>query len=77
MDFPHQDIVCRGAVKRKWQEGGEKLVEVDVWTKAEEEDDAGDGGGGVPVGAGLQPYASRPRAPPGGPASAGAHGCAG
>jgi hypothetical protein len=33
MDFPHQDIVCRGKVKRKWQENGEKLVELDVWTE--------------------------------------------
>src|SRR5438034_11668827 len=32
MDFPHQDIVCRGKVKRKWQENGEKLVELDVRT---------------------------------------------
>jgi acyl dehydratase len=33
MDFPHQDIVCRGKVKRKWEEGGAKLVELDVWTE--------------------------------------------
>ncbi len=33
MDLPHQDIVCRGKVKRKWEEGGEQLVELDVWTE--------------------------------------------
>jgi acyl dehydratase len=33
MDFPQQDIVCRGKVKRKWQENGAKLVEIDVWTE--------------------------------------------
>ena len=33
MDFPHKDIVCRGKVKRKWEEGAEKLVELDVWTE--------------------------------------------
>ena len=33
MDFPHTDIVCRGKVKRKWQDGGQKLAELDVWTE--------------------------------------------
>jgi acyl dehydratase len=33
MDFPHKDIVCRGKVKRKWQDGAQKLVEIDVWTE--------------------------------------------
>lgn len=33
MDMPDQAIACRGSVKRKWEEGGEKLAEVDVWTE--------------------------------------------
>jgi acyl dehydratase len=37
MDLPGQEIVCRGRVVRKWEEGGERLVEVSVWT----EDEAG------------------------------------
>lgn len=35
MDLPEQEIICRGRVVRKWQEGGEKLVEVSVWTENE------------------------------------------
>lgn len=35
MDLPGQEIVCRGRVVRKWEEGGEKLVEVSVWTENE------------------------------------------
>ncbi len=33
MDFPDQPIVCRGKVARKWQESGEKLVQLTVWTE--------------------------------------------
>ncbi len=33
MDFPDQDIVCRGVVTAKRQEGGENLVELDIWTE--------------------------------------------
>lgn len=33
MDFPNQDIICRGIVKRKWQANGDKLAEIDVWTQ--------------------------------------------
>ena len=33
MDLPHHDIVCRGKVKRKWEENGDKLVELDLWTE--------------------------------------------
>jgi acyl dehydratase len=36
MDFPDKPILCGGVVKRKWQEGGEKLVELELWTKNEE-----------------------------------------
>lgn len=33
MDLPNQDIICRGTVKRKWQENGVKLAEVEIWTQ--------------------------------------------
>ena len=36
MDFPDKEMVCGGVVKRKWEEGGEKLVELELWTKNEE-----------------------------------------
>jgi hypothetical protein len=35
MDFPDKQMICGGVVKRKWQENGEKLVELDLWTKDE------------------------------------------
>jgi acyl dehydratase len=33
MDLPNQEILCRGSVVRKWEEGGEKLVELSIWTE--------------------------------------------
>ncbi len=33
MDYPNQDIVCRGVVTKKYQEGGENLVDMDIWTE--------------------------------------------
>lgn len=33
MDFPNQDIICRGVVTRKWQENDENLVELEIWTE--------------------------------------------
>jgi acyl dehydratase len=36
MDFPDKHIICRGSVTRKWQEGGEKLAELSVWTENDE-----------------------------------------
>ncbi len=33
MDLPGQEILCRGTVKRKWQEDGDKLAELDIWTQ--------------------------------------------
>lgn len=33
MDVPNQDIVCRGTVVKKYQENGEKLVDLQVWTE--------------------------------------------
>ncbi len=36
MDFPDREMVCRGSVKRKWEENGEKLIELEVWTENDE-----------------------------------------
>ena len=33
MDLPDQAIICGGAVARKWEENGEKLAEVEIWTE--------------------------------------------
>jgi len=33
MDLPYKTIVCRGTVQRKWQEGGEKRAELEIWTE--------------------------------------------
>ena len=35
MDMPDQPMVCGGVVNRKWTENGEKLVELELWTKNE------------------------------------------
>jgi hydroxyacyl-ACP dehydratase HTD2-like protein with hotdog domain len=33
MDYPEKDILCKGVVKRKYEENGEKLVDLEVWTE--------------------------------------------
>lgn len=33
MDYPNEDIICKGVVTRKYEEGGEKLVDLEVWTE--------------------------------------------
>lgn len=33
MDYPNQDIVCRGVVTKKFEDGGRHMVELDVWTE--------------------------------------------
>ena len=33
MDLPNEDILCKGVVKRKYEEGGERLVDLEVWTE--------------------------------------------
>ena len=33
MDFPNEDITCKGVVTKKYEEGGEKLVDLEVWTE--------------------------------------------
>jgi len=36
MDFPDKEFICKGTIDRKWEEGGEKLVELSIWTENEE-----------------------------------------
>jgi acyl dehydratase len=33
MDVPNQPIRCKGVVKRKWEEGGQKLAQLEIWTE--------------------------------------------
>ncbi len=35
MDMPDQPMTCRGVVKRKWEDGGEKLAELEIWVENE------------------------------------------
>ena len=33
MDRPDQPILCKGRVTRKWEESGERLVQLELWTE--------------------------------------------
>jgi acyl dehydratase len=33
MDYPNQDIICRGVITKKYVEGNDHLVELDIWTE--------------------------------------------
>jgi len=33
MDYPNEDITCKGIVARKYEENGEKLVDLEIWTE--------------------------------------------
>jgi acyl dehydratase len=33
MDYPNQDIICRGVITKKYQEGGKNYVDLDIWTE--------------------------------------------
>ena len=33
MDLPNKEFVCKGIVKRKAIDGGEKIVELDIWAE--------------------------------------------
>ena len=41
MDYTGQEIICRGVVTKKYQEGGENLVDLDIWTETGAADDDG------------------------------------
>ena len=34
MDIPDEDITCKGVVVKKYEENGEKLVDLEFWTEA-------------------------------------------
>lgn len=36
MDMVDQDVICKGTVTRKYQQDGENLVELEVWTETPE-----------------------------------------
>lgn len=36
MDFPDKEIICKGTVERKWEEGGEKLAELNIFAENED-----------------------------------------
>lgn len=33
MDYPNEKMLCKGVVRRKYEENGEKLVDLEVWTE--------------------------------------------
>ncbi|MBU2509948.1 hypothetical protein KJ966_01360 [bacterium] len=33
MDFPDKEMTCKGTITRRWEENGEKLAELSVWTE--------------------------------------------
>jgi acyl dehydratase len=33
MDYPNEDIVCRGVVTKKYQEGGQNHVALEIWVE--------------------------------------------
>ncbi len=33
MDYPDEDVVCKGVVRKKYEKDGEKLVDLEVWTE--------------------------------------------
>ena len=33
MDYPNEDITCKGVVTKKYEANGEKLVDVEIWTE--------------------------------------------
>jgi hypothetical protein len=36
MDFPDRELTCGGKVIRKWEDGGRKLVDLQLWTENDE-----------------------------------------
>ena len=33
MDYPNEDILCKGTVTKKYEDNGEKLVDLEIWTE--------------------------------------------
>jgi acyl dehydratase len=42
MDYPNQEILCKGVVTKKYEEGGEHIVELDLWTETGAADEGDD-----------------------------------
>jgi acyl dehydratase len=36
MDFPDRELTCGGKVLRKWEDGGRRFVELQIWTENDE-----------------------------------------
>jgi acyl dehydratase len=41
MDYAGQDIVCRGVITKKYQDGNDHVIELDIWTETGKADDDG------------------------------------
>src|SRR5688572_27309756 len=41
MDYPNQEILLKGTVTKKYEDGGDHIVELDIWTETGEPDDDG------------------------------------
>ena len=41
MDFTGQEILCKGTVTKKYQDGSDHVVELDIWTETGAADDDG------------------------------------
>ena len=33
MDFPDQELTCKGTIERKWEEGGKRKAQLSIWTE--------------------------------------------
>ena len=41
MDYTAQEILLKGTVTKKFEDGGDHIVELDIWTETGEADDDG------------------------------------
>jgi len=57
MDYPNQEILCKGVVTKKYEDNGEHIVELDIWTETGQPDD--DGRPKNPVGQKTTPGAAK------------------
>ena len=42
MDYPNQEILCKGVITKKYEEDGEHIVDLDIWTETGAADDDDD-----------------------------------
>ena|SRR5579883_2253779 len=57
MNFPNQEVICRGVVTKKYQQDGLNLVDLDIWTESGKAAD--DGRPKSPVGTKTGPGSGR------------------